>query len=336
MTAEVPAELRSAGPLGRSPVRRPGSVRRTSTLDMRYPDGLGGQLRIDGRARDLFTPAGGRPPVVLAEDRLSVGFDAATRVIEDIEATPPRSDLTPLVGARGGGGLRALVARMVPGEREAGTPLYLMLDDLAGASLIATFGLTRWMPTGPGTELGVLLRHRAEGVCTGLVPGSSGLRSDGTSRLSDRPEPVVPLPLADDPLGWHELEEVAEPSTRRARRIDVRLTDVVEIDAMFQDSATEPSGGRVAVHEYQLYATADLRTGELLSLVAEPGILPYDECPLAVLNIGRLIGIPLAELRTFVPRSLRGVDGCTHLNDAMRALAEVPALVAALRARPEE
>jgi hypothetical protein len=39
------------------------------------------------------------------------------------------------------------------------------------------------------------------------------------------------------------------------------------------------------------------------------------------------VGTPLADLRHEVLDKLRRVDGCTHLNDVLRALAEVPVLV---------
>jgi hypothetical protein len=123
-------------------------------------------------------------------------------------------------------------------------------------------------------------------------------------------------------------------SMRRARRIDVTLGDVIEIDSFFQDSATTPEGDRNAVHEYVLRATADPVSQRLLSVSAEPRVLPYQECPMAVANIGRMIGTPLSELRTAVLDQLKGIDGCTHLNDALRALAEVPVLARALRSEP--
>ncbi|WP_040829427.1 DUF2889 domain-containing protein, partial [Nocardia jiangxiensis] len=94
---------------------------------------------------------------------------------------------------------------------------------------------------------------------------------------------------------------------------------------------TVPTGGRVAVHEYRLTATADPDTGELLTIDADPRVLPYDECPLASRNVGKALGTPLSELRTVVLDKFSGTEGCTHLNDAMRALAEVPVLVRALR-----
>lgn len=54
-----------------------------------------------------------------------------------------------------------------------------------------------------------------------------------------------------------------------------------------------------------------------------PRSLPYDECPLAVHNVTALAGTPL---RTTVLGRLRGPLGCTHLNDMLRTLADVPEL----------
>ena len=58
-----------------------------------------------------------------------------------------------------------------------------------------------------------------------------------------------------------------------------------------------------------------------------PYVLPFGECPGAVAGALGLIGTPLADIRETVLERLRGPAGCTHLNDALRALAEVPILV---------
>ena len=76
--------------------------------------------------------------------------------------------------------------------------------------------------------------------------------------------------------------------------------------------------------------TADPDTLEILSLVPEPRILPFWECPGAVANTQRLVGTSLDGIRDEVLLQLRGPEGCTHLNDAMRALADVPVLVKSL------
>ena len=121
---------------------------------------------------------------------------------------------------------------------------------------------------------------------------------------------------------------------RRARRVDVWIEDgVIVIDAAFQDSAStrDGNGQRAALHEYNLSATADPQTMRLLSIDATPRVLPFPECPGAVANLPRLIGSDLSAMRQTVLDELPGTLGCTHLNDALRSLAEVPALVRYLR-----
>ncbi len=119
---------------------------------------------------------------------------------------------------------------------------------------------------------------------------------------------------------------------RRARRIDVWLDDRVRIDVGFQDSATSPTGAdRVAVHEYQVSATADPETFELLSVEVDPRVLPYGECPGASPNAVRMVGADLAGFRLGVLETLPGILGCTHLNDVLRSMADVPRLAIQLR-----
>jgi hypothetical protein len=349
MTLDVPADIVStrsepidvsaapavAGPAMATIERRPGSVRRTSTIDMSWPGGWGTQMLLEGRARDLLTPADGGEPTVLSEDRLQldVGTD---RGIVSIAATPDRPELADLVGARGGGRLRARIAEAVPQERALGTPLYLLLDDLAGATLVGGFAYSQWREKYPeawgGRAAGP--QRRMEGICTGFQIGSSGLDAAGQSRFIHDIKPVAEVSPTGDPIGWHKVPEFDDVAMRRSRRIDVQVVNgVLEIDSFFQDSSTTPGGGRIAVHEYRVSALADERTGELLSVAADPRVLPFRECPLAVLNVDRLVGTPLSELRSVVLEKLKGIDGCTHLNDALRALAEVPIMAQSLGVR---
>jgi hypothetical protein len=217
---------------------------------------------------------------------------------------------------------------------ERGTPLHLLLDDLAGSTLIAGFALVRWADHIPGfAERMRTGRGRSMvGICAGFAPGANSLTSDGMpARVGENLVRVPPLAAADDPDGWHELADHPPMAMRRARRIDVWADDgELGIDAMFRDSCWEPDGSEAAVHEYQLLATADRGTGTLTSVTARPRILPYAECPAAAPNAAWLIGMPLRGLRSEVLRRIRGTDCCTHLNDALRSLAEVPVLAAAL------
>jgi hypothetical protein len=319
------------GPVPLTPPRRPGSVRRTATIDATWPEGWDGSMQLTGRARDLATPADGSAPVVLAEGELVVRA-GADRTVEAIESRPSRPELAALVGARGGGRLRRMLAEVLPDERSAGTPLYLLLDDLSGATLISRFAWSQWptrWPRSPGEQPIGTSGRRVEGICTGFQTGASALTPDGRSRFIHDVRPVSSL-LGADPFGWHDVDEPPGVSMRRARRIDVTVGDVIAVDAMFQDSSTVEGGGRIAVHEYALTATVDPVSGVLTSVRAEPHVLPFRECPLAVLTVDRLIGLPVAGFRTGVPETLGGTAGCTHLNDALRALAEVPVLASAL------
>jgi hypothetical protein len=99
---------------------------------------------------------------------------------------------------------------------------------------------------------------------------------------------------------------------------------------MFRDSAWEPDGVEIAVHEYRLEGTAHPETLELSSIAAEPRVLPFDSCPAAAANVGRMVGVPLREFRLEVLQRIQTTDCCTHLNDALRSLAEVPVLAGAV------
>ncbi|MFT4047532.1 MAG: DUF2889 domain-containing protein [Solimonas sp.] len=334
MPAEaMPCPLPAAPPrrsAGAAPLRVPGSARRTSSIDVSWPDGRAGPLRMLGHARDIVTPPGGGAPLVVAEDSFAASL-RPDRVIASIDAVPPRPALSRLVGARGGGGLRQALAEIAPEERRRGTPLYLILDDLAGASLVSGWAWSQWDPQWMTTsrealkdfDLEKAFRSRV-GICAGFAEHSSGLDA-GTDRSGT---PTVDLRHPDDAQGWHAYaEQTGAPGMRRARRIDVQwLAAQIVIDAAFQDSATTPAGGRAVVHEYTLAATADPQSLRLLSIAAEPRVLPFVECPNAVASLPRLLGTPLPELREKVLAELRGTVGCTHLNDALRALAEVPVL----------
>jgi hypothetical protein len=294
-------------------------------------------MRLIGRARDIVTPRTGGAPLLRAED----SFDAVLktdRTIVSIEADPPRRDLTRLVGTRGGGRLRHALEQFIPEERRNATPLYLILDDISGASLVAPWAWSQWDKNWLGSSKSGMTRPQLEkmiqdmeGICTGFAPGSSSL---DPKRLADESRDGTPTPdlrHPEDPEGWHAFTVQDTVGMRRARRIDVALGEVIAIEAAFQDSAAKPDGTRAALHEYQLSATADPKSLRLLSIEATPRVLPFGECPGAVANISRLLDSELPLLRQSVLDRLPGTLGCTHLNDALRALAEVPALVHHLR-----
>lgn len=320
-------------PVDTPPPRRPGSVRRTSSVLMSWPDGLTGDLLLEGRARDLLTPAEGDAEILGHADLLA--RTGRMRDIQRIEADPEPAGLQQLVGCAAGGNLRKAIAQTLPGEVEAGTPLYLLLDDLAGASLISGFAFFKWADAVPEirSRVSAAPNKVMQNICSGFREGSSALNPDGTLlAVSDNTPHPHSLVDPADPLGWHELHPHPTIAMRRARRIDVWWEkEVLQIDAMFRDSVWDPEGLECVLHEYQMLGWADAE-GTLRAINAVPRVLPYAECPLAAPNAVWLEGTPLRALRREVLQRLKNADCCTHLNDALRSLAEVPLLAAALPA----
>ena len=309
-------------------------MRRTSTVLMTWPGGLGTDLHLTGRARDLLTTLDGEAIAVSTSDlRVVTGRE---RDIKSIEADPSPAGLERLVGCRAGKNLRSAIARELPDEAEHGTPLYLLLDDMAGSTLISGFAFLRWSERVPQIKarLENSPRRVMRDICSGFRDGASSLLSDG-SLSGLRQNTAEPGPLVDpaDPQGWHVVDVQPEIAMRRARRIDVWEEDgAIAIDAMFRDSCWDPGGTEVVVHEYQILGMADPDSGVLLSVEALPRVLPYVECPGAAPNAAWMTGTDLRTMRIKVLERLRATDCCTHLNDGLRSLAEVPILAASLPA----
>lgn len=330
LSSAAPCE--TAGP---APARPPRSARRTSSIDVTWPDGRLGDMQLLGRARDILTAVSQTPPRVVAQDSFRARLQN-DRTILAMVTDPARPTAAALVGARGGGHLRRIIDDAMPEECRNSTPLHLILDDISGTSLIAGWAWSQWtadwltMPDAPDKEQLAAIMRSKQGVCIGFAPGSSALKVRPTPGVTGG-APAPDLRNSEDPDGWHDFQMADGASLRRARRIDVTLGDTVRIDAAFQDSASRPNGGRMVLHEYRLTATADPGSLCLTSIAAEPRVLPFPECPSATQNLRRLLDAPLMQLRERVLDQLRGTDGCTHLNDALRALTAVPALLDTLR-----
>jgi hypothetical protein len=328
---------------------------------MAWPDGFGTPLHLVGRARDLVTTAAGEPVVAgLASMRVLVG---PGRTIQAIEVVPERDGIEKLVGTQGGSYLRHAIDEVLPGEREAATPLHLLLDDVAGTSLVAGFVWMRWRevlaagggssaPGGtaaaatamfgtpsPGAQPDGLAGAQQFGIRKGRVI-CSGLRPGGwaqTAREAGHDQGHALRPAGDistpgDPWGWHELPQHPPMAMRRHRRIDVLPDgDVLHVNAFFRDSGWDPDGSENVVHEYTVDADVDAASGTLAAVTATPRVLPFPECPWAAPHASQLVGLPVGTFRTGVQETLRELECCTHLNDMLRCLAEVPALAAAVR-----
>ncbi|MCW2523074.1 MAG: hypothetical protein JWO63_1409 [Frankiales bacterium] len=335
-----------------APVRRPGSVRRTSHLDATRSQqpGFPGVMRIAGAARDVVTgsaesaggPAAGGPEAagpeaaVTGTAALHVGVDERG-LIDVVEHEPANLSCQSLIGQRVGFGFRSGAKELLGSL--SGSLLGLLVDDLSGAPSPSGYGAIRDrivlglppLPPPPGRSSG----PRAD-VCSGWRTSglAFGLASAGEPLPFEAEPPIAPELSSEDPFGWHAMPTLHAGQSRRIRRLDVWFEgDHLLVDAMFRDSTCDPNETARVVHEYALTATLDADSQRILAIEAEPRALPFPtDCPFAADSVQLILGQPAAGLREAVRVLSAGAVSCTHLNDAMRCLADIPTLVGQLRA----
>jgi hypothetical protein len=257
------------------------------------------------------------------------------RVLTEL-STSPRRQLDGLLGSRVSSGFRGRLDETDPALSTADTLLYQLLDDfpvvtlISGHALLATLPPGRRRPALPGRP------GLTPDLCAGFVTGGTimnGIDADGRPPVVTGPD-APPLGDDADPDAWHATAPLPPGTMRRARRIDVRLVPgaaadtavtAATVDAMFRDGYVLPDGTETVIHEYTL--TARVADGAVTTCAARPRVLPWTECPAAAASAERLAGQPLHTLRSHVRAKFTGTSTCTHLNDMLRALADVPALL---------
>jgi hypothetical protein len=172
------------------------------------------------------------------------------------------------------------------------------------------------------------------GICAGFAPDASLIgyaRSNGT--IPSAHGPIAP-PLGTEGDGLHAVEPLGPHGMRRFRRLDLRPVDAasVDFDAHFRDTHVDSDGVETIVHEYTVLGSVDTSTRTISSVTAEVRVLPWQECPGAIGSATRVRGMTLAELRGRVRAEFVGISTCTHLNDTLRAIGDLDALLD-LRAR---
>jgi hypothetical protein len=333
--------------------RLAGSVRRTTNIDTTRPDGLRADARVDGRARDVRTDPDGTTEVV-GEARLLATVSPQQKLLS-ITTSPNVPALQRLLGASVGSGFRSRVNEVLreaaagegddddggAGECDDGSLLYLLLDDLPGATLVSGYVLLRSglledapidadpapPPKRPAPDLG-----RMGDLCAGWA-------QDATMMVHVRRTGLIPVPVGPeapvleregDPFSWHAMAELPPLSIRRRRRLDL-IAPVVpggehRIDLHFRDSHTGDDGVETVLHEYTVTGSADAGSGQIVAVAARAQVLPWLECPGAVASADRLAGMELSSLRPTIRNDFVGRSTCTHLNDSLRSLADITAL----------
>lgn len=341
MTQEAGVRRSVTGPNGPAvgtPDRRPRSVRRTTTHDSVRRDGMQGLVTITAIGRDLYTGAGGSA-TVLASARVDAVADFPENVLTSISADPADDRLRALAGARAASGFRGRVEQALPGERESGSVYYQILDDLPTALLVSGYAVLASFHAS-GSQPGARPRQRAiplqqVDMCAGWIDGGvlvSGLTEGIPPYFAG---PAAPDLATHDPLGWHSVPTSLPSSMRRRRRVDVWPDgDRYLVECFFRDSYFRPDGAETVIHEYTVRASVDSKSGSFGACNAEYGALPWPECPAATASAGRLVGTSAAGLRSRVRAEFTGISTCTHLNDTLRALADVGTLIGALESQP--
>ena len=310
-------------PVTATPPRAPGSVRRTTSIDQRRPEGSD-PIEVVASGRDLRTEAD-ESTRVLDEVRLRIELDLGG-TITGIDADPPEPALAALIGANNQRGFRARMDAAVPHHRDAATVLHQLLDDVPMAALINGYGWTREL--GDDFDLPAESSDRLRDRCAGWV--NDGVMLGALDETGIFPIPLGPLApeLADpnDPDAWHDMGAMTPRSVRRVRRLDLIDGDPLVVDSHFRDSYLAVDAPEEILHEYTLQATVDPTTLVALSGEAQARTLPWPECPGALASAARIAGEPMAGLRAKVHEDFRGTSTCTHLNDVLRSLAGVVAM----------
>jgi hypothetical protein len=324
----------TVGTVTHTPDRRPGSVRRSTSIRSTWPDGFEGAFALAAKGRDLVTTEDGGG-VVVDEARLDVMAEGSLKAVRSIESDPVVPNLDVLWGANLMGGFRKAVGTNL--VLVDGSVLALLLDDLPAAALVSGSARLRAAIEATG-ELSGFADADLPVVCIGRRPDGVMVqrRREGRPLLGQGP-PAGNLDRPDDPLAWPSEAPLPTHGMRRLRRIDVAvIEDEILVDTHFRDSHQESSGFESSVHEYEVLVRAGAGDRIVRKVEVRPRVLPGPDCPAAADSAQAVVGQPLEQLRAFVRAELRDDTICTHLNDQLRSLADVPALVNALQRRPRE
>ncbi|BBX27049.1 DUF2889 domain-containing protein [Mycolicibacterium alvei] len=313
-----------------NPPRRPGSARRTTSIDMVRDEGALDPVYLHGRARDLWTAADGTA-TECGMAGLSATIELVARVVRRVEVTPAVAAVSHLSGAPAMSGFRAAVDTAAPELRQSRDLRYTLLDDVPVATLISGHALSASGLLGNVGQSGYL---PVADQCAGFATGGLLMTSFEAGDPAVVTGPEAPdLDHSTDPQAWHQVSQLPRYGMRRRRRIDIfeETPERIGVDAMFRDTYVRGDDVETIIHEYTLAATVDATTGIIVDSHATPRVLPWQECPGAVASAVRITGMTLRELHFRVRQELCGTSTCTHPNDLLRSVADAETLIELVR-----
>src|SRR4029450_1525507 len=222
---------------------------------------------------------------VLGTAELTARLKARSHDLLAIETDPAAPALQELLGAIVGPGFRAKVDGVVPDRRDRGDLLYLLLDDLPGATLVAGYAMLHaGMVPKPSDDEYLVARSD---LCAGWAADGAMMtliREHGRS-----PAPMgcdaPPVARADDPDAWHDLPDLAPNAMRRLRRLDVMPPpsngEPGAVRVFSRPSPGDGDGRETIVHEYSVSASVDVASRTIVAIDAHADVLPWQECPQA-------------------------------------------------------
>src|SRR3546814_11656138 len=117
-----------------SDLRPANSVRRTTSIDVSWPDGIGGQRLFIGGARDVITPADGGTPRIVAQGSYRARL-TEDKTITEISPDPSPQGLQRVIGAKAAGHFRQLLREVLPGLIAQPHPLSRVLGAFSAQAL---------------------------------------------------------------------------------------------------------------------------------------------------------------------------------------------------------
>ena len=296
---------------------------------------------------------------MLAEAKVDAAFDRE-RCLVDVHSDPEVEWLPDLIGTRAGGGFRRRLDQLVP-PGEGVSLVRQVLDDMPAGALISGYGfmrMARRQGLAPSSLTPPNVLEHMVNLCSGWRASGTAAASIGSGHgvpMQDCPPApelrgLVPAPATvsatasatelstpasaggdandvGDRWAWHDMVALGADHMRRRRCLDLAVDPdgTFAVWAMFRDTVGEPEGGESVLHEYVVRARG--ADGVLTEVSAEPRVLPFKECPGAAGHVSALAGTKVADLPSTVPERLTGIASCTHLNDLLRALGGLAALL---------
>lgn len=304
-----------------------GATRRTTTLLVTPRGGWAEGQVVTAIGRNLSRHESGE--VSTAHERFAFDIDAAGLIVPHASGPTVPEQLRGLSAQRG---LRKAVTRLradLGGEGLVGSDGGLtdaLLDDIVGTSVASGYGR---LYEGSLRQAGGGISSAMRLTCIGFSTMHQRGEEFDVQRYFEKKPPSIEF-VPPDPLAWHEDLPMPPDAFRRRRMLQVEPSGegTVAVTGYFRDTFMRPDGVEMVVHEYGLRATVSGDPLTLESVEAVPGNLPLDHCPMAAGSALGLAGLPLTEVETAVRRELTGPAGCTHLNDELRSLRLVRALMA--------